>query len=149
MRLEVAAALIFDERGRVFVQRRSPDRRLLPDCWDIVGGHVEAGENTEQAMRREVFEETGWTVSAIHSTLDPIAWTGEDGIERLETDYLVSVSGDLLAPRLEPGKHTEWRWISAAEVSQVDQRGLLGDQLIRELIELGFARAHQIGLVPG
>ena len=61
--LRVAAALVLDDDGRVFVQRRSPDRRLFPNCWDVVGGHIEPGESVEDALRREVNEETGWQLS--------------------------------------------------------------------------------------
>jgi 8-oxo-dGTP pyrophosphatase MutT (NUDIX family) len=41
----VVSAVIQDSAGRVFVQRRSNDRRLFPGCWDLVGGHVEPGED--------------------------------------------------------------------------------------------------------
>ena len=33
--------------------------------WDIPGGHVKPGEDAEQAMCREVFEETGMIVKAV------------------------------------------------------------------------------------
>ncbi|WPO69906.1 NUDIX hydrolase [Streptomyces sp. KN37] len=36
-----------------------PGRRLFPDCWDIVGGHVEPGESLLDTLAREVAEETG------------------------------------------------------------------------------------------
>ncbi|WP_405428925.1 hypothetical protein [Micromonospora sp. NBC_00617] len=32
--LRCAGALIVDHDGRIFFQRRSPHRRLLPNCWD-------------------------------------------------------------------------------------------------------------------
>ncbi|HCT77785.1 MAG TPA: NUDIX hydrolase [Micromonosporaceae bacterium] len=144
--LECAGALIFDPRGRLFVQRRSPDRSLFPNCWDIVGGHVEPGESPEQTLRREVIEETGWHVRTIHGVLDPIAWTGDDGKARLEYDFLVSVDGDLQNPALEVGKHTEWRWITAAETPLLNQDRRYGDSLILELVLLGFAKAHELGL---
>ena len=35
-----AGALIRNEDGRVFVQRRTTTRRVLPGVWDIVGGHL-------------------------------------------------------------------------------------------------------------
>lgn len=147
MSLEVAAAIIFDPAGRVFVQRRSPQRALLANCWDIVGGHLEPGETPEQCMRREVTEETGWEIDTIHGQLEPVRWMGDDGVERVEIDYLVSVRGDLNAPRLEPGKHTEWRWITSSELALIDLDGREGDRLIRELVEVAFARAVTLGLV--
>jgi 8-oxo-dGTP pyrophosphatase MutT (NUDIX family) len=29
---------------QVFAQRRSLTRKLFPGCWDLVGGHLEAGK---------------------------------------------------------------------------------------------------------
>lgn len=49
------AALVRD--GRVLMAHRHPQRRWYPDCWDPVGGHVEAGETPEQAVIRECDEE--------------------------------------------------------------------------------------------
>jgi 8-oxo-dGTP pyrophosphatase MutT (NUDIX family) len=46
----VVGALIVDGRGRVFVHRRSLQRRLFPRCWDTVGGQVEAGEDLLAAL---------------------------------------------------------------------------------------------------
>lgn len=62
--LRCAGALIVDDKGRVFIQRRSANRRLFPNTWDIVGGHVEGDETLMVALHREVREETGWSVSA-------------------------------------------------------------------------------------
>lgn len=51
--LRCAGALVVDHDGRIFFQRRSPHRRLFPNCWDIVGGHLDPGEDIDQALRRE------------------------------------------------------------------------------------------------
>src|SRR5215813_7952235 len=109
--LRCAGALIVDDDGRIFVQRRSPQRRLFPNCWDIVGGHLEDGESVDDALRREVQEETGWRISVVLGQVGEFRYRGEDGLERVEQDFLVRVDGFLERPRLEPGKHTEWRWL--------------------------------------
>lgn len=36
-----------------------PDRRWYPDCWGLVGGHVEPGERPEETVVRECREEVG------------------------------------------------------------------------------------------
>ncbi len=43
--------------GRVLLEERSADALVYPGCWDTPGGHVEAGEDPEQALVREVREE--------------------------------------------------------------------------------------------
>jgi 8-oxo-dGTP pyrophosphatase MutT (NUDIX family) len=34
-------AVIVNQRGEAFAKKRGTDRRLFPNTWDIVGGHVE------------------------------------------------------------------------------------------------------------
>ena len=52
--LRCAGALIVDDDSRIFIQRRSSERRIFPNCWDIFGGHLEPGEVFDDALRREV-----------------------------------------------------------------------------------------------
>ncbi|MCL6446012.1 MAG: NUDIX domain-containing protein [Alicyclobacillus sp.] len=48
------AMIIFDQRGRVLLQRRAD-----VGLWGIPSGHVEPGETVANAAVREVWEETG------------------------------------------------------------------------------------------
>lgn len=143
--LRCAGALIVDDEGRLFIQRRSPERRLLPNTWDIAGGHLEPGEQVEDALRREVHEETGWTVSHVLALVGEYRYTGDDGVERVETDFLVRVDGDLDRPRLEAGKHTEFRWITPQEVAVLDEHRDADDGLMRQIAEDAFAALRSIG----
>jgi 8-oxo-dGTP pyrophosphatase MutT (NUDIX family) len=147
--LRCAAALIVDGQGRIFVQRRSPHRRLFPNAWDVVGGHLEPGETTLEALRREIHEETGWHLATIVAELDPVTYTGDDGLTRVEEDFLVRVDGDLDNPRLEPDKHTGYRWIGADDVAGLfdPDHPTAADGLIRALLTTGFALARRSGLI--
>ncbi len=55
--LNFAGAIIPDEQGRVLLQRRG-DRGV----WGLPGGALELGESAEEAVIREVREETGLEV---------------------------------------------------------------------------------------
>ena len=57
-RLGVGAnAIILDDDSRVLLEKRSDN-----GWWGLPGGHVEIGESAQDAVVREVFEETGLEV---------------------------------------------------------------------------------------
>jgi 8-oxo-dGTP diphosphatase len=144
--LRVAGALVVHDDGRIFFQKRSTLRKLFPNTWDIVGGHVEPGETLDEALRREVAEETGWQLSVVLGMVGEYAYTGEDGVERRETDFLVRVDGDLDRPRLETDKHTEYRWLGRDELAVLDESSGVNDGMIRRIAEDGFAVLRLLGL---
>ncbi|MET9365875.1 NUDIX domain-containing protein [Streptomyces sp. NPDC006632] len=118
----VVGAVILNPRGEAFAQRRGPGRRLFPDCWDIVGGHVEPGESLVEALAREVMEETGWRLRRVRALLGVCHWTGDDdGRVRQEADYLVEVDGDLDHPTLEWSKHTAYGWFGPDDLPRLKE----------------------------
>lgn len=57
--------LVFDRACRVFLQKRSLAKDTAPGCWaSSCSGHVDAGEDYDQAVVRELAEEIGITVTA-------------------------------------------------------------------------------------
>ena len=53
---------VFNDKGELFLQKRPAWKDIQPDKWDTaVGGHIDLGENAEQALKREVSEELGIT----------------------------------------------------------------------------------------
>jgi 8-oxo-dGTP pyrophosphatase MutT (NUDIX family) len=132
------------ERGRAFVIRRSADRRLFPICWDVPGGHLEPGETTEEALAREIGEETGWSLAEILAELGEHRWLGDDGIERVERDFLVRVEGDLDRPRLELDKHPEGKWLAATELGLLLKARRPGDELTWRVVASGLEGAARL-----
>lgn len=133
--LRCVGALIRDETNRVYAHRRSTTRRLLPGTWDIVGGHVEPGESPEQALAREIEEETGWRLAGIEAVVADWEWEHE-GVVRRELDYLVSVDGDLAEPRLEAGKHDAYAWIGPDNLDSMMVGRADGDRRLRDIVAL-------------
>jgi 8-oxo-dGTP pyrophosphatase MutT (NUDIX family) len=142
----VAGALVVDDAGRIFFQKRSATRTLFPNTWDVVGGHVEAGETLEDALRREMAEETGWQLTVVLGEVGDYPYTGADGLRRVETDFLVRVDGDLNRPRLEVGKHTEYRWLGPDDLAVLDENREINNGLTRRIAEDGFAVLRMLGL---
>ncbi|MEV5977330.1 NUDIX domain-containing protein [Streptomyces sp. NPDC052114] len=135
----VVGALIRDPLGRIFVQRRSADRRLFPGCWDVVGGAVEDGETHHEALRREIAEETGWRLRRVLARVVHESWTA-DGVRHLESDYVVEVDGDLSAPRLERDKHPEFAWVAPEDVRLLDENVRRGaGTFIKDAVAAGHA----------
>jgi len=54
---------LFNEKGDLFLQKRALTKDLLPGFWDTsAGGHMDPGENVDDALRREVLEELGISI---------------------------------------------------------------------------------------
>lgn len=83
-------ALIRDDRNRVYVHRRSASRRLLPGTWDVVGGHVEAGETPQQALARDIAARAVRTRLTSRLRLEPIGRRHAGDLWRLHQDEAVA-----------------------------------------------------------
>ena len=57
---------LFNSSGDLYLQRRPDWKDIQPGKWDTaVGGHVDFGEDTDDAIRREIREELGLTDLAL------------------------------------------------------------------------------------
>lgn len=57
-RIEVVAAVIFNERGEFLLAQR-PAGKVYAGYWEFPGGKVERGEDAAAALKRELYEELG------------------------------------------------------------------------------------------
>lgn len=91
-------AVIFDGARVLLIER---GQEPLKGWWTVPGGLVEAGERLDEALRREVREETGLeveplTVAAIFERIIPDA-TGRTEFHYVIIDYLCRAAGGTLA----------------------------------------------------
>lgn len=84
----------------------TPDKWKKISVWTCPGGRCDHGENVEQALRREVKEETGI------SDLRIVEYIGETKGAKDGDKILVFFCDTEQTPRLmEPQKFSEWRWL--------------------------------------
>ncbi|OWR26679.1 DNA mismatch repair protein MutT [Saccharibacillus sp. O23] len=120
-------AVVQDADGRVLLLLRGKDPEM--NKWSIPGGKVDPYETSQNAIVREVEEETGLRVQierllCIDETIRP-----EQEQHLLSLIYLVqAVSGE--PENREPQKHAQMRWFAAnelppaAEIASFSQQAL-------------------------
>jgi 8-oxo-dGTP diphosphatase len=62
---EVAVGVLLRPDGAFLLTSR-PAGKVYEGYWEFPGGKVEAGESVEEALRRELQEEIGITIGAVH-----------------------------------------------------------------------------------
>ena len=63
--VEVAVGILIQTNGDFLLTSR-PEGKVYAGYWEFPGGKLEQGESVEQALRRELHEELGITLGAVH-----------------------------------------------------------------------------------
>lgn len=121
----IAGGILVRE-GTVLLGRRALHKRICPGLWDIIGGHVEAGESADQALARELGEEIG-VVPVAMSRIGTLSLI--DGTEAY-TLFVFRVDAWTGDPVLADDEHSELRWFT------VEEAGALPDLAAAEYVEL-------------
>lgn len=104
-----------DDDGRLLVVRRGHDPGA--GRWSVPGGRVEAGESDEQAVRREVLEETGLHV-LVGVRVGTVARAGPGGVAYDIRDYACSLA--LPTKPVAGDDADEVRWVTRSELGELD-----------------------------
>lgn len=105
------AALVRD--GLVLLVHRHPSRENYPDCWDLVGGHVEDGELPQEAVRRECLEELG-----VH-VYEPVPIPMTVSNPKLEMHAFLITRWDGEPVNAEPQEHDDLRWFRPSDLTNL------------------------------
>lgn len=81
---EIVCIVLFDENGDMLLQQRTNDDTYNPKNWALFGGGMNSGETKEAALRRETFEELGYTLtSPEHVTTHPYNAPNKKGMKHV------------------------------------------------------------------
>ena len=108
----VVHVCIFNSLGQMLIQRRSPEKRVWPELWDVsVGGGVDAGETSRQGAEREVLEELGYDPDL--TGLRPAVPVNFEG--GFDDFFVVTRDLDLRDLRLQKEEVSDVRWVTLEE----------------------------------
>ena len=112
---------LIDRMGRIYLQRRSMKKDLLPGYWDTsVGGHVDFGESIIEALMRESREELGLEdFNPIY--IERYVWSTEKERELVHVFAAVGSYG----VRPDPNEIICGAWLSPEEINEYFEKKVL------------------------
>ena len=118
---KAVVVFIINSKGQVLLQRRSPNKRMWPNLWDVTaGGHVSSGEFGFQAIIRECKEELG-----IELNKNDITFIGSTKSTNIQGDiinnhfneiYIANKEIDETKLKLQEEEVAEVRWVDKDEI---------------------------------
>lgn len=121
-------AAIVRSGDRVLLCHRHPDRRWYPDVWDFPGGHVEDGEQPDQALRRELVEELGIDIGTVEA--DPVLHISDTSAGLDLTIWVIAEWQGEVQNR-QPDEHDDIAWFGPLDLPSLE----LADRRYLPLIE--------------
>lgn len=109
-------------QNEILLTLRHPDKEDYPDCWENTGGCVRAGETSLEGARRELFEETGISVTQEQLML----FKTERTQDTFSDTYIVHADATLSELTMQDGETVEARWVSLEVLEEMIEEGLIG-----------------------
>lgn len=126
---------VFNESGDVYLQKRSMTKDIQPGKWDTsVGGHIDYGETSEEALLREAREELG--ISGFKPTFLG-SYIFESSVEKeFVYSYRTIYSGDI---KPDPNELEGGRFWTMNEIKTALGKGLFTPNFETEFTRLFLA----------
>ena len=125
-------ALLRAPSGKYLLAKRSPDKDFGAGGWECITGRVDQGEGFQQAVRREILEETGLQEIRIDFIIDTIHfYRGEPRAENELLGVSFCCSTDRPDAVQLSAEHTEGHWFTPDEIEALLPEGYWIVDLVR------------------
>ena len=110
----VVCVWVYDGKGKLLMTRRAPQKTFAL-TWENSGGAARAGETSRQAIRRELFEETG--IRAEEADFEYLSTTQD--AHAFYDHYCLKAQVPLEEIVLQSGETDDAKWVSFAQVHEM------------------------------
>lgn len=126
----VVCVWIYDGKGNLLMTRRAP-QKSFPGTWENSGGAARAGETSRQAIRRELFEETG--IRAEEEDFEFLRTTRDN--HAFYDHYCLRSQISLEQVVLQPGETDGVKWVSHAQVHEMIRKREICQIIAQQFLE--------------
>lgn len=95
--------------GKFLIVKRASTEDFMAGFDEVPSGHVDEGETIDEALTREVYEETGLVISNIVTYSNSFDYTSGSGKKSRQYNFVVEVEDGAIT--LNPAEHSEYKWI--------------------------------------
>lgn len=101
--------IIRREGGEILILKRNDDDSFNPGIWETVGGAMDNDASPQEALKREIMEETGIEVK-INEPFNVFTFINETGETKIGITFLCDyLSGEIVLSH----EHCDYKWIKA------------------------------------
>lgn len=104
----IAGAFIVKD-GRFLIVRRASTEDFMAGFDEVPSGHVDDGETIDEALAREIYEETGLIISRIVTYSNSFDYTSGSGKKSRQYNFIIEIEDGEIT--LNPAEHSEYKWI--------------------------------------
>lgn len=123
------SAVIFNDQNEILLVKRSFNDDFLPGVWEMPGGGIDFGEEPEDAVVREVKEETGLSIDTTSSSIISVfSYFHPQTVWHVELIYLCNLHKE--SQVILSFEHTEYLWVKIEELQKVELSDLMKKNIL-------------------
>ncbi len=118
--------IIENNNGEILIVKRSNTDDHKPNVWETVGGGMDIKESPQQALAREIIEETGLSVE-VKNPFNVFTFKKDTGEFKVGITFICKyLGGDVVLS----SEHTDYKWIKSEEFVNFDSIPSLQEEIL-------------------